>query len=370
MIQVLILTSHDLNGHTFSYPIRAFASYLRELGITVRFQYKLDVKTIAHYDVFGIVDNTYNRKWFPDKSTLRTLLGQIRSQVPGLIWFDTKDSTGNFRTTVFPLVDIYAKSQLLKDLNIYNQSGLYSWIYYSHYYHNRFNIDDLNKSDFQGNDPILPEYLAKLRVSWNIGLGDWNVLRGGKWQRRIRYFRSRAHYHCRVIPPISPRDIHIFFRASIPDKVSTLTFQRHETLRRLTMLSNTEKYKIVYHGKVPYRQYLDEIRRSQVTVSPFGWGEVCYRDFESLLNGAVLFKPDMSLIDTWPDYYRPNETYIPYSWDFSDFETRLVELVNSPALRLQIAEAGQANLLTTFSAEGGQVFAQRFADIIQAALNN
>ena len=29
-------------------------------------------------------------------------------------------------------------------------------------------------------------------------------------------------------------------------------------------------------------------------MSPFGFGEICYRDFEAMLNGACLIKPDVS----------------------------------------------------------------------------
>ena len=31
-------------------------------------------------------------------------------------------------------------------------------------------------------------------------------------------------------------------------------------------------------------------------LSPFGWGEICYRDFEAALNGMLLIKPDMNTL--------------------------------------------------------------------------
>ena len=39
---------------------------------------------------------------------------------------------------------------------------------------------------------------------------------------------------------------------------------------------------------------------------------------EAVLCGSLLFKPDMSHLDTWPDVFVPFETYVPFSWDATD----------------------------------------------------
>ena len=57
--------------------------------------------------------------------------------------------------------------------------------------------------------------------------------------------------------------------------------------------------------------------------SPFGLGEICYRDFEILFSGCLMIKPDMKHIKTWPNIYIPMETYIPCRWDFSDLEEKV-----------------------------------------------
>ncbi len=56
----------------------------------------------------------------------------------------------------------------------------------------------------------------------------------------------------------------------------------------------------------------------QAVLSPFGWGEVCFRDAEAVIAGAVLVKPLMDHVETWPDIYLPRETYMPVAWDASD----------------------------------------------------
>ena len=49
-------------------------------------------------------------------------------------------------------------------------------------------------------------------------------------------------------------------------------------------------------------------------LSPFGWGEICYRDFESILNRNLLVKPDMEHLETWPNIYK-DEHYFKLDWD-------------------------------------------------------
>jgi spore maturation protein CgeB len=71
-------------------------------------------------------------------------------------------------------------------------------------------------------------------------------------------------------------------------------------------------------GKVAQKQYNHEVRNSRIVLSPFGWGELCFRDYEAVQSGALLVKPDMSHLETWPDIFKAGETYVPVAWDGSD----------------------------------------------------
>jgi hypothetical protein len=68
-------------------------------------------------------------------------------------------------------------------------------------------------------------------------------------------------------------------------------------------------------GRASQRQFNREIEHARVTVSPFGWGELCLRDFEAVLHGSLLLKPDMAHLETWPNIFVPHETYVPFDWD-------------------------------------------------------
>ena len=85
-------------------------------------------------------------------------------------------------------------------------------------------------------------------------------------------------------------------------------------------------------------QYLQELQHSKICFSPFGYGEVCWRDFEAVANGAVLLKPDMSHIRTDPDIFVAGETYMPLAWDLSDFEGKVRMLLGDAALRKRLTE--------------------------------
>lgn len=97
--------------------------------------------------------------------------------------------------------------------------------------------------------------------------------------------------------------------------------------------------------------------------SPFGWGEVCFRDFECFLAGAVLFKPSMDHLETWPNYYVPNVTYVPFAWDFSDFVPKLTEILEHPEKYQLVASEGQNRYLKS-TILGAHDFTEHFLNLL------
>lgn len=83
---------------------------------------------------------------------------------------------------------------------------------------------------------------------------------------------------------------------------------------------NIEGITLSPEERVSRSQFLAELRHSKLCWSPFGYGELCWRDIEAFMTGAVLIKPDMSHLETQPDLYRPGETYLSVRWDFSNLE--------------------------------------------------
>jgi hypothetical protein len=89
---------------------------------------------------------------------------------------------------------------------------------------------------------------------------------------------------------------------------------------------------------VPQPRYDAELHDAKIVLSPFGWGEVCFRDFEAVRAGALLLKPDMSHLKTWPDIYIPGETYIPLDWDGGDLLEKVICYLEDEKERRRIAE--------------------------------
>jgi hypothetical protein len=91
-------------------------------------------------------------------------------------------------------------------------------------------------------------------------------------------------------------------------------------------------------GIVSQNQYYQELWDSKITLSPFGWGEVCFRDFEAIIAGSLLLKPDMAHVKTWPDVYIPWETYVPVNWDGTDIIEKTETCLANDRERSRIAE--------------------------------
>jgi hypothetical protein len=113
------------------------------------------------------------------------------------------------------------------------------------------------------------------------------------------------------------------------------------------------------------RGYLAELAHSRVAISPFGLGEITLRDFEIFMSGALLLKPDMSEIETWPNLYRGGETMAAYRWDLSDLEEKIDGLLSDAKGASAVAAEGQRAYRDALAGpDAGQKFAEHLRDLI------
>jgi hypothetical protein len=92
----------------------------------------------------------------------------------------------------------------------------------------------------------------------------------------------------------------------------------------------------VCDGRVPRKTFFKELRSSKICFSPFGYGEVCWRDFEAIMSGALLLKPRMDHVKLAPEIFVPHETYVPIEWDYSNYEEQVRRYVADERRRLDI----------------------------------
>jgi len=114
-------------------------------------------------------------------------------------------------------------------------------------------------------------------------------------------------------------------------------------LNKLPKKINIEK------DRQPFEIFINILRRSKCTVSPFGMGEVCFRDFESIKYGSLLIKPDMGKVKTEPNIYIPYETYLPCSLDYSDLTEKVRWVMDNPKKVKEIVQNSQKVMLQEYS---------------------
>ena len=202
---------------------------------------------------------------------------------------------------------------------------------YTPYYHNRYSIVDHfpTISPTCGNFPD-----DKIKIAWNIGAGgfpfsssDFFSIYNG-YIKKLSCILSMAsaiplvsqilrRYYSLMISQlqeplhISSENITVNARFSYKAYSSSVGYQRKSLLSTISGLSNFQT------NRVSSPEYLLSLDKDFAVLSPFGWGEVCYRDFEAVLFGKLLIKPSMSHIQTWPNIYTDN-TYYSLSWDCVD----------------------------------------------------
>ena len=80
-------------------------------------------------------------------------------------------------------------------------------------------------------------------------------------------------------------------------------------------LAKIENKYTIAKGQSTPQQFVDIMKRSKLGLSPFGMGELCYRDLELIQWGCLLIKPDIGKDITEPDFFKPMETYVPVKPD-------------------------------------------------------
>ena len=353
-MRVNILTvPHVANSRAFT-PILVNRRMIMEAGINVRIFYG---EVAGLYDAECVIlDGRVYRKWGEGDSEqgVAALLERLANRVGNVIWFDTTDGTGTTQFQFLPYVHKYLKLQVLRDRSLY-QKSYYGGRYFTEYYHDQFGINDTQ--EYPEMTPAPASELHKIDVAWGHPLSDYG--RWAPWLRRIRrLIPIPTRYTQRFIPPID-RTVDTSFRYGSSYKRETVAFQRQLVRKTAESLGFPT-------DKIPRPEYLKELRSCKVAVSPFGWGEPSYKDFEVMLNGAALLKPDVTHMQTWPDLYVAGETYMPFKWDCSDLEAVLEAALTGDTWR-DIAEQAQSEYgRFLFGREAQELFCERFREIVSS----
>jgi glycosyltransferase involved in cell wall biosynthesis len=364
------------------FPLENCKWELRDLGIEVRFSRTIDDR-LWDCDVLiassRTVDALVRSREFPF-ATRAEFCSFAKAKVPRLFWFDSRDSAGNCQFDVLPYVEKYLKRQMYKDRQLYLRKFYYGRMF-SDYYHREYHVAGeldweksggataLEAAPYDPNETAATlSELDKICVAWSCGAEfHWPLLSAASIPR---YFACAAA--SRLVRACSPRpDVVDAYRPRSVDasalfdstrySVKSVGYQRQLALEAIGHINNRE----VRAGRVPRAVFYRTLRNSKITVSAFGWGEVCYREYEATYCGSAILMADMSSVSAYPDFYVADKYYVPYKWDFSDFEEKVEALLSDDEHRRGMAADAQKMLIAQWTPEGRRSFASRFATILQ-----
>ena len=358
VINIAIGSIGYFNTRALLFPFIFFSKALEEENIHVNI---IDPSSdrVCDCDVLILDSKAFRSEWQERELAALERISKLSEGQHKTLWFNTGDSTGGIQQQVIDLVDLYFKGQLLRERSLYKKK-FYGGRIYTDYYSRNCAVRDSDEIY----SPVLTDaQLSKLRVSWNLGMNPcmdyWTGFLGRfvKQPRHLGFLRHRlTHFEANPCGH-QKAGLSVNSRMSVNYSRETISYQRKVIVDRLRRYG-------VECGRVKRKRYFSELHSCKFAVSPFGWGEVCIRDFEAILCRSVLIKPDMSHLETWPDVYLSGKTYLPFSWDLSRFDEWFEDTVTANSGVEEIAESAFSTYREYVSASGANKFIGKIDSIL------
>lgn len=229
-------------------------------------------------------------------------IARLRRQLaPGvkLVYFDGDDDLCIQWGGLLELVDLYVKKHVFADPTWYQKefvgkSNLTDYVA-------RVSGRSFADNTIPRSGMVSASQMGKIFAGYNIGL-DEKITNLFRDTRPALPSEKTVDVMCRAV--CAPEDWLFPLRGKISAALEPLTQQGFQV--------------VLPDKRVDQKAYYEEMRSSRICVSPFGYGELCWRDFEAVLMGSLLVKPDVGHVHTEPNIFIPGETYVPVRWDYSD----------------------------------------------------
>ena len=321
----LILLANESNQFKFKFVDYSFYSLKNLEGdilILVRKFHKLDLSNEQNKDLM-----------------INELI-DLKRNFSKIIYFDDSAAVSHIMFFITSYVDSYWVRGLLSDLNDYKRP-FYGGRTYSQYYYDQYKIIDQTKylSPFQKG-----KFPKNIKIAWNIGIGIYpsykssflnrNYMKIKKISCVLSSFKSIKlvyliinKYRNEMIESLkNPIDLSSK-KPLISSRFSAKGYYKSISFHRELLLEKIKENKLFLKGKLSHKDYIKECSSVYGLLSPFGWGEICYRDFEAIMCGNILVKPDMSHLVTWPNIYE-DDCCLKIDWNFKNLENINNLLIN------------------------------------------
>jgi len=121
------------------------------------------------------------------------------------------------------------------------------------------------------------------------------------------------------------RELDCMFAGTTKYGVDAITSHREGCVRAIRAISGKH---LLHDSRVMIRKAYDmALCSSKICVSPWGYGEMAYRDYEALFAGCVLIKPDTSFVKTDPNILTADSVWFCKS-DWSDLKDVVTNILD------------------------------------------
>ncbi len=360
-MKIYVISHNDSpNSRAFNLPLFLSRRSLRANGVEIRFHLSM-LPRLQDCDALMINSNVFRNFWKDRKSDIFSFLESSARRKQKIIWIDTTDSTWCTQFEVMPFVDLFLKNQIYADKRTYLKKYRTGRIF-TDFFREEYKCEEKDSEYSLPKD----EDLHKLHLGWNTCIHDYDIFRTNlfsKMQHRLPFPLSCSIKKIRLERFVSPRK-------QRPTPVSSrlgYSYLRPSVSEHRRRVAKILESMGCDCRTVPIGAYFNEMENARIGVSPFGLGEICYRDFEIIRAGAALVKPDMSHMVTWPDLYQPGRTFVTHRWDLHDLQETVQTLEKNDERRIQIAEAAQNVYRHHVSVAGIEEFSSRILSYLKQA---
>ena len=171
----------------------------------------------------------------------------------------------------------------------------------------------------------------------------------------MRYHRKKVPELNRFLTPLNcKRTKDIICKGSLQDNLPHVGKHRGTVIGKFGGKANR---------LLGMRRWHELLNKSKVCICPWGYGEMCYRDYEAMLSGCVVVKPNTDFVETWPRIYQAGKTYVTCAVDFSDIHEVCQEILDNYSDYQEMTALNREQLINPDFEQMGREFVHALVDL-------